>query len=600
MRNNLLTLANTLGLNELEREILGFCALLHSDSLLNRCFNLYGVIDNRRLNQLLAVMLERPVEGIARALEQDGRLIASGLLSVSYCVEAEYLEQRLSFNSHDLLYRLCYHHGTVGELFQHSFRPSSPPSLVLDDYSHIQEEVELTLRYLTRALKQSREGVNVLIYGPPGTGKTELCRLFAAELGRELYEIAISDRDGAPISGGERLCALRSAMHVLHDSGALILLDEIEDIFQETGKRSLRAHKGWVNRMLEENRLPCFWLSNAIDNLDPAYIRRFDVVIEAPNPARHARERILRKLGGGKLVEPLLNKLAAHEAMTPAVFERAYKVARLASPRAGRMQNEAIQCLLDATLKAQGHAPLKAYDSGLPEEYSPELINTDIAMDDLLAGLKRCPQARLCFYGQPGTGKSAFARWIAEQLGKPLLAQKVSDLVGPFVGETERRLAAAFQLAERDDAVLLLDEVDSFLQERGRAQHSWEITAVNEMLTQMESFEGLFIASTNLLRDLDGAAMRRFDLKVCFMALRPQQIARLFQKHLVTLGLKDPHGLAEQSIRSIHNLTPGDFAAVARRARFKPFANAFQFAEALAGEVRLKKEGSSQPIGFVH
>jgi len=83
LRDNLQTLAQMLGLDEVERDILGFCALLHSDSLLNRCFNLFGVIDNRRLTQVLAVMLERPVEAVARALEQDGRLIASGLLSVS-------------------------------------------------------------------------------------------------------------------------------------------------------------------------------------------------------------------------------------------------------------------------------------------------------------------------------------------------------------------------------------------------------------------------------------------------------------------------------------------------------------------------------------
>jgi len=296
----------------------------------------------------------------------------------------------------------------------------------------------------------------------------------------------------------------------------------------------------------------------------------------------------------------MLNRLAAHEAMTPAVFERAYKVARMVSPRAGCRQNEVIEGLVGATLKAQGHDPLKAYDPGLPDVYSPELINTDIGMQDLLAGLRRCPQARLCFYGLPGTGKTAFARWIAHSLGKPLLAKSVSDLVSAYVGETEGNLARAFQQAERDDAVLLLDEVDSFLQERSKARYSWEITAVNEMLTQMESFEGLFIVSTNLMKDLDGAALRRFDLKVCFRALRPEQVSRLFQAHLGKLGLKDPQGLAEQSIRSLNNLAPGDFAAVSRRARFKPFANALQFAQALVGEVRLKKEGSSQPIGFVH
>ena len=47
--------------------------------------------------------------------------------------------------------------------------------------------------------------------------------------------------------------------------------------------------------------------------------------------------------------------------------------------------------------------------------------------------------------------------------------------------------------------------VDSFLQDRRKARHSWEVSAVNEMLTQMESYRGLFIASTNLIADLDQA-----------------------------------------------------------------------------------------------
>ncbi|MFV9684431.1 AAA family ATPase [Pseudomonas sp. NY15367] len=599
LRGNLAALAQMLGLNEVERKVLGFCALIHSDTLLNRSVNLYAGVDNRRLAQVLAVLLERPHEAIARALDKEGQLTASGLLSVNYSVGSLDLEQRLSFNSHDLMNQLCYHRGTVEELFQHSFRPSDPAMLSPDDYPHLQTQIDLALRYLGKALKQSRPGVNVLIYGPPGTGKTELCRLLAAQLGRELYEVATSDSDGDPIHGHQRLCALRSSMHVLRDSGALVLLDEIEDIFQNPGNRSMRVYKGWVNRVLEENSQPCFWLSNDIDNLDPAYIRRFDMVIEAPNPERGSRERIIRNLGGDKLGEAMLNRLVGHEDLTPAVVERAYQVARLAQPRAGRKQNQAIECLLDATLKAQGHQPLgQSQGSGLPGVYSPELINTDIPLYDLLAGLRRCSQARLCFYGLPGTGKSAFARWLADSLGKPLLVKRASDLIGSLVGETERNLAAAFQQAEKDEAVLLLDEVDSFLQNRSKARCSWEVTAVNEMLTQMESYEGLFIASTNLMEDLDEAALRRFGLKVNFKALRPQQIGQLFQAHLKELGLKDPQWLAEHRICAIDNLAPGDFAAVSRRARFKPFAGAMDFAEALVAEVRLKKGGVSRPIGF--
>jgi len=175
----------------------------------------------------------------------------------------------------------------------------------------------------------------------------------------------------------------------------------------------------------------------------------------------------------------------------------------------------------------------------------------------------------------------------------------VSDLVAPFVGETEQNLARAFAAAQLEDAVLLFDEVDSFLQDRKKARQSWEITAVNEMLTQMESYQGLFIASTNLMQDLDEASIRRFDLKIHFDYLKPQQIRDLFTSHLKAMKLKDPAGSAVNQLLGEGALTPGDFALVARRARFQPFATAQQMAVALIQEVRLKRQ-TQRPIGFVH
>lgn len=64
---------------------------------------------------------------------------------------------------------------------------------------------------------------------------------------------------------------------------------------------------------------------------------------------------------------------------------------------------------------------------------------------------------------------------------------------------TEKNLARVFLEAEQDGALLMIDEIDSFLRDRKEAQRPWEVTQVNEMLTQMESFPGIFIASTNLM-----------------------------------------------------------------------------------------------------
>ena len=403
------------------------------------------------------------------------------------------------------------------------------------------------------------------------------------------------------MSAKQRLCSLRAANSVLHSQRALLVLDEIEDIFQTASQdANSRSQKGWINRMLEENSLPCFWLSNSIEAIDAAHIRRFDMVIEITNPPMAQRKRMLRECGGGKLSEQLIEHLSAHEQMTPAVLERAVRVGRSVSQRASKALDNTIRCIVDGTLKAQGFEKLQHTDSALPAFYSPEWINADLPLDGLVDGLRAHPQARLCFYGPPGTGKTAFGHWLAQELGKPLMVKRVSDLVSPYVGMTEQNLAGAFELAQREDAVLLLDEVDSFLQDRRKARQSWEVTAVNEMLTQMESYRGLFIASTNLILDLDQASLRRFDLKVHFGYLATAQAQALFAAHLKALALKDPHNSAATRLRGEACLTPGDFAAVARRGRFKPFASANELAGALLAECQLKTTGQQRPIGFMH
>jgi len=94
--------------------------------------------------------------------------------------------------------------------------------------------------------------------------------------------------------------------------------------------------------------------------------------------------------------------------------------------------------------------------------------------------------------------KSAFGKWIANLLDAPLIIKKGSDLLSMWVGGTEKNIANAFEEAERENAVLVFDEVDSFLQDRREANRSWEITQINELLTQMEGFEGGFHSNYKL------------------------------------------------------------------------------------------------------
>ncbi|WP_240906054.1 ATP-binding protein [Thiorhodococcus mannitoliphagus] len=126
----------------------------------------------------------------------------------------------------------------------------------------------------------------------------------------------------------------------------------------------------------------------------------------------------------------------------------------------------------------------------------------------IVRACKRSGRCNLCFYGPSGTGKTAFAEVLAEALDRELVARQVSELLSPYVGETEQNLTRIFREVDSSQTVLPLDEVDSFLADRRQAQRSWERTQVNELLQQMARFPGIFIPATNLMSGIDAAALR--------------------------------------------------------------------------------------------
>jgi SpoVK/Ycf46/Vps4 family AAA+-type ATPase len=296
-----------------------------------------------------------------------------------------------------------------------------------------------------------------------------------------------------------------------------------------------------------------------------------------------------------------LERMAESETLAPAVVARAVNVVRAIGADMSREQaGKAIELLIDNILTAQGHKPLRSNDANrLPAFYDPAFVNADTDLAGIADGLARTGSGRLCLYGPPGTGKTAYGRWLAQKLGKPLMVKRASDLLSKWVGEAEKNIAEAFRFAERDGAILLIDEVDSFLRERADAQRSWEVTQVNEMLTQMEAFPGIFIASTNLMAGLDQAALRRFDLKLKFNYMKPAQAVSMLHQHCETLGL-DISDMSETLARQrLSTLTPGDFAAVMRRHRFRPIASGSELVAALQAECAVKAD-ARPAIGFVH
>ena len=133
------------------------------------------------------------------------------------------------------------------------------------------------------------------------------------------------------------------------------------------------------------------------------------------------------------------------------------------------------------------------------KKYNLDLINAKINLDKLIAGLKTTPSSIFCFYGPAGTGKSELARYIVDEIKMPVSVKRASDILSAWLGESEKNIAEMFSEAREQYALLVLDEADSFLADRRDAQRSWEVSQVNEFLTQIEAFEGIFVCTTNLM-----------------------------------------------------------------------------------------------------
>jgi transitional endoplasmic reticulum ATPase len=604
LRANVARLGSLVGMTDTECRLLEFATLLHHERLLDEAADTLGHLSTLKMVDVLASVLALPAVAIRTALLPQGVLARSGLLNIDRSGNAQ-LRGKLDLLSGKFADFIVGTEADPITLLRDTVAPSAPARLTLADFAHL-EQVLLILRpYLEHALVSGRPGVNIFVHGAPGTGKTELVRALAGDLKCELFEVASEDDDGDPVNGERRLRAFRAAQSFFDRRRALILFDEVEDVFNDgdnflSRKSTAQRRKAWLNRTLEQNAVPTLWLSNSIDGIDPAFMRRFDMVLELPIPPRSQRERILRQTCGDLVDATTLTRIAHADALAPAVVERVASVVR--SIRKGFDADgaaRAVEWLIDQTLEAQGHAPLRATSAcQLPLEYDPTLLNTDVDLIQLGAGLARTRSARLCLYGPPGTGKSAYGRWLADQLGMPLLMRRASDLLSKWVGDSEKNIAAAFRQAEREGALLLIDEVDSFLRERSGAGQSWEVTRVNEMLTQMECFSGVFIASTNLMDGLDQAALRRFDLKLHFGFLLPAQAELLLGRYCASLGLGLPAPQDGERVRRQGKLTPGDFAAVARQHRFRPLENSAELVRALEQECTIK-QGPATGMGFL-
>ena len=143
-------------------------------------------------------------------------------------------------------------------------------------------------------------------------------------------------------------------------------------------------------------------------------------------------------------------------------------------------------------------------------------------------------------YGEPGTGKTEFAKYIAYKLGLPYAYLNFSYLIESYMGKTAQNLQRVFDYCKGQKCVLMLDEIDCIGLERGH-----DTGADGELgrttIALMQALDGLIdgqivVAATNRNDRLDKALLRRFQRRVEFKPFNEVERGYMIQKYMLSVN----------------------------------------------------------------
>ncbi len=605
LNTNLERLAKLIGLDAVETSILGLAVLIYSEQVLNSVQGLFGGIQSHQVPRLFSSMLKIPVHLVEKAFDPNGALARADLLTLDYrgCGE---LPSRIDLLGGQFSGRMLLQHSSIFGVLTGLVELVPPPELGMNHYRFMADRLETLSKVLINAEETGRVGVNILLWGRPGLGKSQLARVIAKHVGRELIQVATQTALGTAHSPRVRFKIYRMAQAMFSPNEAFILVDECEEIFNPRGSTPEKdedagqiPQKALIHETLENNKIPTIWICNSIADLTAAQIRRFDICLKMDAPHGVHRKEMFDELTGDAMSPDLLKALIQHRQMTPAIMSQTAKLVKMITPDVSAQKRDPLALqLINDKLIATGHPAIKA-PSKSAIKFRPEFVNTSMDLDKVLLGLKVDQAGRFLLHGSAGTGKSAFGKWVAEELGMAHLVFRSSSLLGKYVGETEENICEAFAQATRESAVLQIDEIDTFLDDRTMSKNSWQVSMVNEMLTQIESFEGLLVATTNLFANIDDAAKRRFDLNLEFGYLRPADAELLFLETAVLFDMGAVSGEILRKVRTIANLTAGDFQQVVGQSRFIQPKTADDLLLRITQCTSAKKFGHASKIGFL-
>ena len=578
-QKNMEYLVHIFRLSKEERAVVYFLSAMQNNELLQECVREFGA-DLEEEEDTLTMVAGLP-KGLGNSLlNPDAPLMRLGILFRT--------RYRGNLNLSSWVQEfICSLHKNDAARYEALIGVPVPSKdeLTAKDFAYVE-----AAKLATRLMKQAKhtKGFNILLYGTPGTGKSSFAQVLAQSAKLNLYPVGVCNNGEE--EKNYRLQQLYRKQFLLKTvKNTCLLLDEGEDIFSSLETRTSKVE---INNLLENNEVPVIWTTNKIHRMDPAYIRRFTLAVCFDKPPVEMRQKIWNKyLSANKITYTKGDTLALAKKyeVQPSMIAGAAQAARMAKGGLPTVQEH-----LSFMIQALNGGRKNPEEEKTNIRFYPALIHADMDLQALTTQLTRLGRLNfsLCLYGASGTGKSAYARYLADKLGLEVVQRRASDLISCYVGETEQNIAKAFAQAREDKSLLIFDEADSFLRDRSTAARSWEVSSVNEMLTWMESHPYPFICTTNLMESLDPASLRRFSFKVKYNFLTSQQVKEAFDYFF---GIK----IALAETAGLDKLTPGDFTLVKNKAEILGTSTQFSAVkEMLETEQKLKHNAYGNGIGF--
>jgi SpoVK/Ycf46/Vps4 family AAA+-type ATPase len=211
------------------------------------------------------------------------------------------------------------------------------------------------------------------------------------------------------------------------------------------------------------------------------------------------------------------------------------------------------------------------------------------------------------FYGAPGTGKTETVLQLARKTGRDILQVNVSELRDKYVGESEKHVKALFDNYRKTVAsskiapILLFNEADAIISKRteniDRSVDKMENALQNIILQEIETLEGILIATTNLTANMDKAFERRFLYKVEFNAPTTEAKCAIWKSMIPSLSDEDARLLATE-----YKFSGGQIENIARKHTIAQILTESDITlndiRLICNEELLDKSHTCRPIGF--